>query len=73
MYIINKKIKIYLVSLERLPIWAWKPVLIFETLYCDWQVLHLITVKRSSFFNNVSGQWHVLQVTYSPRQKKETI
>ncbi len=56
-----------------MPIWAWKPVLIFGTVYCDWQVLHLITVRRSSFFNNVSGEWHALQLTYASRKNEETI
>jgi hypothetical protein len=54
-----------------LPIWAWKPVRIFDTVYFEWHVLHLITVKRSSFFINVSGERHVLQETYSSTEKKQ--
>ena len=50
---------------ERLPVTAWKPVLIVWTEHLEWHVIHCKKNNRVSLFRMVSGDRQVWQVTYS--------
>ncbi len=50
---------------DRLPVTAWKPVLIVCTEHLEWQVMHCKKKSLVSLFKMVSGDRQVWQVTYS--------
>lgn len=55
---------------DRLPVKAWKPVLIADTVLVDPQDSHCKKNKRFSFVRIVSADLQVLQVTYSTELKE---
>lgn len=50
---------------ERLPVTAWKPVLMVWTLQREWHDMHWRKKSLVSLARMVSGDRHVWQVTYS--------